>query len=68
MRSEINPARKGGWLFLEAVITEGRIGDKAGALALYKSFLTQYPTHPLAKQAKSRVEALSKQPKTEPAA
>jgi len=67
MRNEMNPARKGGWLFLQAVITENRIGDKAGALALYKDFITQYPIHPLTKQAKARVEALSKLPKTEPA-
>lgn len=60
MRNEINPARKGGWLFLQAVITETRLEDKTGALDLYKQFLTQYPTHPLAKQAKSRVEALQK--------
>jgi outer membrane PBP1 activator LpoA protein len=65
MRNEINPARKGGWLFLKAVITDNRVGDKAGALALYQSFLTQYPTHPLAKQATARVDALTKLLKTE---
>jgi tetratricopeptide (TPR) repeat protein len=55
MTEEKSPLRKGSWLFLQALVTESRIKDPEKAESLYKDFLSQYPNHPLASSAKTRL-------------
>ena len=60
MQQEKFQARKANWLFLKAIVTEKRLQDTSGAVELYKQFLVDYPTHPLANLAKTRQDLLLK--------
>jgi pentatricopeptide repeat protein len=61
LAKETSPERKGNWFFLKAVVTENRLQNRAAALELYKSFLAQYPNHPLTELAKTRQDSLLQQ-------
>ncbi|GEM_PF-1275501 len=51
--------KQGQWLLFKAVITERRLRNKAGALAIYQDFLGRFPSHPLVKMAKYHTQILA---------
>lgn len=59
MEKETVSTRKGSWLFLKALIAENRLGDKQQAQSLFEAFLKEYPSHPLAKLAKTHLDGLT---------
>ncbi|MDP3919588.1 MAG: tetratricopeptide repeat protein [Candidatus Omnitrophota bacterium] len=56
---EEGEARKGRWLFLEALLTQNRLKDDGKAADLYRTFLAKYPEHPLAARAKKELFTLN---------
>jgi len=62
MEKETVTTRKGSWLFLKALIAENRLGDKEQAQTLFQAFLKDYPSHPLAKLAKTHLDGLATTP------
>lgn len=59
MKKEPNVSEQGQWLLLKALISENRLHDKNKARVLYQNFLKHYSDHPLARIAKSHIEALA---------
>ena len=59
-QNEKIPGKKGGWLFLKALIAENRLKNNNQATALYKRFVAEYPDHPLIHLAERHIESLSK--------